>query len=110
MDRYLFYSIVIGWIFLACITFIILLFVTAPYGRHTTGKWGRTIPNRVGWILMETPALVRSVFILTVKRKNTGFGLLPILHYINRSCSLSGLKRVERGCPCHNYDAVFSIP
>jgi hypothetical protein len=90
MDRYLFYAIVIGWIILACITFIILLFVTAPYGRHATGGWGRTIPNRMGWILMETPALAWFLFfILTGKaEKNAVFWIITSLfslHYINRS-------------------------
>lgn len=47
-----------AWIGIAVTTFIILRFVTAPYGRHTRGNWGPTISNRWGWIIMESPTLV----------------------------------------------------
>ncbi len=33
-----------------------LLFVPAPYGRFTRTGWGPTVGNRLGWIIMETPA------------------------------------------------------
>lgn len=41
---------------LAAITAGVLAFVVAPYGRHARRGWGPTVPNRVGWILMEAPA------------------------------------------------------
>lgn len=50
--------ILYGWIAIAVITFIILLKVTAPYGRHVTKGWGPEINNRLGWILMEVPVLL----------------------------------------------------
>lgn len=43
---------------LAVLTFAALLFVTAPYGRSTRPGWGPTIPSRLGWVLMESPALL----------------------------------------------------
>jgi len=43
---------------LAIVTFVAVTFVTAPYGRHDKGGWGPRIPARVGWIVMESPALL----------------------------------------------------
>jgi steroid 5-alpha reductase family enzyme len=90
MMENLFENIVFGWIILACATFLILLFVTAPYGRHTSRKWGITLSNRTGWILMEAPALgVFLFFFLTGKaEKNATVWIITTLfslHYINRS-------------------------
>ena len=90
MERYLFDRIVFCWIILASMVFIILLFITAPYGRHTSRNWGVTIPNRIAWILMEMPALVIFVvFVLTGKaEKNSVVWIAASLfsiHYIHRS-------------------------
>lgn len=90
MDKHLFYTIVLGWIILACVVFIILMFITAPYGRHTSGRWGTTIPNRAGWILMEIPALVLFLLFIIMGRaeKNAVLWIITslfTLHYIHRS-------------------------
>ena len=45
-------------IFLAGVTCLALLFVTAPYGRFTRAGWGPRLSARWGWVLMETPALL----------------------------------------------------
>jgi hypothetical protein len=68
----------------------ILLFVTAPYGRHATRKWGLTIPNREGWILMESPALLIFLyFTLNAGTMKNPASLIIVMlfaiHYINRS-------------------------
>lgn len=43
---------------LAPVVFIALLFIQAPYGRHIRRGWGPTLDNRLGWFLMELPAVV----------------------------------------------------
>ena len=47
-----------GWIALACFTFIMLMFIRAPYGRHLRPGWGPSLPARAGWIIMESPSII----------------------------------------------------
>ena len=55
---------------LAAVTFVWLLFVTVPYGRHTRPGWGPTVPARFGWVLMELPACVGflAIYLLGARR------------------------------------------
>ena len=50
--------ICIIWSAIALATYVLLQFVTAPYGRHTVKGWGFEISNKVGWILMELPSFL----------------------------------------------------
>lgn len=83
-------TILFSWIAIALIVFILLLRITAPYGRHTSAKWGPQINNRLGWILMEAPVLIL-VFTFTITSLDiqTSITLTMIglfcLHYINRT-------------------------
>jgi protein-S-isoprenylcysteine O-methyltransferase Ste14 len=43
---------------LAAITFLALLFITAPYGRHARAGWGPSLNHRAGWVAMESPSVV----------------------------------------------------
>jgi protein-S-isoprenylcysteine O-methyltransferase Ste14 len=43
---------------LAAQTFILLLWVNAPYGRFSRAGWGPSIPTRVAWVLFESPAVI----------------------------------------------------
>jgi protein-S-isoprenylcysteine O-methyltransferase Ste14 len=43
---------------LAVVTFAVLRWVKAPYGRHLRAGWGPTVPGRVGWLVMESPAVL----------------------------------------------------
>jgi hypothetical protein len=56
ISHHLFNIICLGWITVAVITLPIVLRVPQPYGRHSRGKWGPLINNRLGWLLMELPA------------------------------------------------------
>jgi steroid 5-alpha-reductase/3-oxo-5-alpha-steroid 4-dehydrogenase 1 len=37
---------------------VVLIFISAPYGRHGRAGWGPQLANRTGWILMESPAVL----------------------------------------------------
>ena len=81
--------ILFSWIALAIIVFFVLLKITAPYGRHTTTKWGPAISNRIGWILMEAPVLLVLLwFVLPAKDQLSIASWLMLgmfcFHYVNR--------------------------
>lgn len=77
-------------LFLALATILGLVFVVAPYGRHTRKGWGPTVPALLGWVAMETPAvLLFGYFFFTGEHR---FELVPLLflgmwqiHYVNRT-------------------------
>jgi 3-oxo-5-alpha-steroid 4-dehydrogenase 1 len=77
------------WTALALPTFALLFFVVAPFGRHTTERWGPTIDNRLGWVLMELPSLsIMVAFLVFGTHARTGYTwvlfALWIAHYANR--------------------------
>lgn len=78
------------WIAIAVVIFVVLLFITAPYGRHTKTTWGPLINNKLGWFLMEFFLLVvLFYFILTGENEQSIVNMIVIgiisAHYLNRS-------------------------
>ena len=77
------------WILIALIVFPINLIYKAPYGKHSTKKWGKSIDNKTGWILMELPALLTCplIYFAIVEEINLSivFIILWITHYFNRT-------------------------
>ncbi len=72
------------------LTFASLLWITAPYGRHYKGGFGPTIPSRVGWIAMESPAVLGflAIFWMGAHRAQTVplvFLAVWQVHYIHRT-------------------------
>ncbi len=43
---------------LAVVVFVALFFVDAGYGMLLDRKWGKTVPNKIGWFVMEAPVFV----------------------------------------------------
>lgn len=75
---------------LAAVTFIALLVINAPYGRHVRRGWGPQIPSRIGWIVMEFPAV--GVFIWFYAQGELRWDVVPLallslwqVHYIHRT-------------------------
>lgn len=75
----------------ACIgagSFILLQYVTAPYGRHIKKGWGPQISNRIGWIIMEAPSFLIILYFYLISDQSAYAATLSILwliHYLNRT-------------------------
>ena len=83
-------SLIVLEFVLAAATFVGLLFVVAPYGRHGRSGWGPTVPARFGWLVMESPAPL--VFLGVYLAGSHRADLVPLLflllwqaHYVQRS-------------------------
>ena len=89
-ERQLFDLLLLGSLASAAVTALLLVFVSAPYGRHIRRGWGATMDNRLGWIVMEAPAplLFALCFMLGEYRDSVtalAFFLMWEVHYIHRS-------------------------
>ena len=80
-----------GMIGVAAVTFGYLFHRTAPYGRHYAGSgWGPDISSKVGWVVMEWPAVL---FFLSVYLQGSAAGnVVPLVlltmwqvHYVHRT-------------------------
>ena len=74
----------------AAVTLPTLFFITAPYGRHLRGGWGFTIPARLGWVIMESPAAL--LFLAVYLQGDHATSAVPLtflclwqFHYVYRS-------------------------
>ncbi len=84
--RYLTYA----YLGLGLATFVGLFFIVAPYGRHTRSGFGPTVGQRLGWVLMESPAVVVWAGIYFSGRHALEAGPLVLLavwqlHYVQRT-------------------------
>ena len=75
---------------IAVIVFIALYYVTAGYGVFYNKKWGFAIPNKIGWILMESPVFIAMILLCIFSERSTNIVCLIFLflfeiHYFHRS-------------------------
>ena len=76
------------WAIIGIASFILLQFVTAPYGRHVKKGWGPEVSNKLGWIIMEAPSFLIILYFYLSSEQSLYAGLLSILwliHYLNRT-------------------------
>jgi protein-S-isoprenylcysteine O-methyltransferase Ste14 len=101
-ERTIFDAIILTWLVLAAVVFVLLFFVTAPYGRHVRKGWGPTLNNKVGWIIMESPSsLLFALFFVLGNRHGSVVAIVFLTmweaHYIHRAfiypLALKGLRK-----------------
>ena len=75
---------------LAVVVFVALFFVDAGYGMLIDRKWGKTISNKAGWVVMEAPVfiLMTALWLMSDRRCEIVplcFLFLFQLHYFQRA-------------------------
>lgn len=89
-EREVFEGVLWGLAALGAVTFVTLLFVDAPYGRHVRTGFGRLVSATAGWIAMESTAA--AVPVATFVLAGAPLGPVPWiclglweLHYLHRA-------------------------
>ena len=85
-----FNCVVLCWFGVGLVTVVSLFFVTAPYGRYGRSGWGPMLDARLGWVLMELPAvaIVAALFVTSGRGGDTVglvFFLMWEIHYVQRT-------------------------
>jgi 3-oxo-5-alpha-steroid 4-dehydrogenase 1 len=78
------------WLAIAIGVHVLMFFVTAPFGRHTSSNWGPMIDNKLGWFIMEMPSLLIMLYFLLFGTNSLNsyawiLFSLWIFHYLNRT-------------------------
>lgn len=86
----IFYRVVYAGLGAGLATLVALCFLPAPYGRHSRPGWGPTIDPRIGWLVMELPAVaIVAALFLTSERTGSLAALVFLgmweLHYVHRA-------------------------
>src|SRR3569832_516326 len=84
-----FQGLLYSYIGLAVVVALSLMFVAAPYGRHSRAGWGPQISCTLGWVLMEAPASLAPILLFFVGERYDLVLLLFLLiwqtHYVHRA-------------------------
>jgi len=86
----LFNGFLIGMVVIAIVVVFALRRLPAGYGQYVGNRWGRTINNRAGWVIMEVPVVI--VFMAFWLASDRTFWTTPLvfflvfnLHYLQRT-------------------------
>lgn len=105
MSELLFYTLLLVSFGLSSLfIFIILFYITAPYGKHVKENWGPTINNKAGWFFMELPTIILYIFFFLIGQRTTEivptvFLLIWLTHYIHRALIFPFLLRGKSKMP-----------
>ncbi len=97
--------ILIGWFILAVAVFIVLFFITVPYGRYARRGWEPGIGSRLGWFIMESASALG--FAVWFILGEFSFSAVPIvffilweIHYVHRAFIYPWrMKDIKKGIP-----------
>lgn len=75
---------------IAVIVFFCLFRIDAGYGKFYNKKWGPSVNNRLGWVLMESPVFIAMIVLWALSDRRQDivrlvFLLIFELHYFQRS-------------------------
>ena len=89
-DPIVFHAVEYTMIVLAVVVFIALRFITPGYGMFYTPKWGPTVGNRLGWVIMEAPVFICMGLLWWLSPRSGDLApaimaSLFMLHYFQRS-------------------------
>lgn len=88
-EHQFFQGLLYSYIAIAILVALSLLFVAAPYGRHSRGGWGPQISATLGWVLMEAPASLAPILLFLVGERRDLVTLTFLLiwqaHYVHRA-------------------------
>ncbi|NVM44306.1 MAG: DUF1295 domain-containing protein [Candidatus Lokiarchaeota archaeon] len=84
--------------------FILLFFISAPYGQHIRKGWGPNINNKLGWFLMEIPTVVIFLILYFIGGRTTSiisifFLIIWMVHYGQRTFIFPFLIRGKEPMP-----------
>ena len=92
MDTATFNTFLVVMAVTALIVFIALHFINAGYGMLFDKKWGASLSNRIGWIVMEAPVFIAMIFLWIFATDEYRFDPIRItflvlfqIHYFQRS-------------------------
>ncbi len=89
-EQTFFYIVLYLFVALSAVTFVALLFIAAPYGRHERLGFGPRINATLGWVIMEAPAAILFAIYFIIGPRPMGRVLLVFLilwefHYLYRA-------------------------
>lgn len=99
------YDIVVGSMaVLAVVVFIALQGMEAAYGMTYSPKWGPSVSNRAGWVIMELPAFLCMglIWLLSARREEPALCVMAALfeiHYFQRTFIFPALMRGRNRMP-----------
>lgn len=80
MEKTIYTSLMTLMPWIAIAVFLSLFLVKAGYGMFRTNRWGLSIPNKIGWVIMEFPAFL-SVLLMWL-HSDYGCASVPFIFFL----------------------------